>query len=150
MSDHARDVLLVGGGLQSGLIALAVLHARPQTRLTVVESGERLGGNHTWSFHGTDVPSDAEAWLAPLKAHDWQGYDVFFEDFERTLRGSYHSLTGEHLHRVVSERVGQAPHGELILGTRRRRWTPAAPRWTTDAASSRRSSWTAAARPRRR
>ena len=98
------------------LIALAVLHARPQTRLTVVESGERLGGNHTWSFHGTDVPSDAEAWLAPLRAHDWQGYDVFFEDFERTLRGSYHSLTGEHLHRVVSERVGQAPHGELILG----------------------------------
>ncbi|MCO4773969.1 MAG: lycopene beta-cyclase CrtY [Deltaproteobacteria bacterium] len=114
----STDVLLVGGGLQSGLIALAYLHARPDLALTIVEAGERLGGNHTWSFHGTDVPAEATPWLTPLEQVRWSGYDVFFEDHTRTLQGSYASLTGEHLHRVVSDRVGQAPNAQLLLGHR--------------------------------
>jgi len=113
-----RDVLLVGGGLQSGLCALAILHARPDCRLTIVEAGERLGGNHTWSFHTTDVPAEAEAWLAPLKQVQWSGYDVFFPDHERTLAGGYVSLTGEHLHTIVAARIAESPHGELRFGQR--------------------------------
>ena len=119
MSGSTRgEVLLVGGGLQSGLIALAVLHARPECRLTIIEAGEALGGNHTWSFHGTDVPPEAEAWIEPLVQVSWAGHDVFFPDHHRTLSGRYCSLTGEHMHRVVSKRVSEAPHGDLILGRR--------------------------------
>ena len=73
--------------------------------------GQHLG-------HGTDVPPEAEAWIGPLVQVSWTGHDVFFPDHERTLSGRYCSLTGEHMHAVVSERLGQAPHGELILGRR--------------------------------
>lgn len=111
-----RDVLLVGGGLSSGLCALAILHARPDCRLTIVESVDRLGGNHRWSFHGADVPPEARAWLAPLEQVDWPGYDVYFPDYERGLQGRYVSLDGEHLHTVVQERFDDAPHAELLLG----------------------------------
>ena len=48
-------LLLVGGGLQNALIALAVLRKDPQASLAVVERDGRLGGNHTWSFHASDV-----------------------------------------------------------------------------------------------
>jgi lycopene beta-cyclase len=112
------DVLLVGGGFQAGLCALAVLHARPDARLTIIEAGSRLGGNHTWSFHGSDVPPEATDWMAPLLQFTWSGYDVFFPDHTRTLRGDYASLTGEHLHSVVAERVSVAPQGRLLLNRR--------------------------------
>lgn len=112
------DVLLVGGGLQAGLCALAVLHAQPEASVTIIEAGERLGGNHTWSFHSSDVPPEAAAWMAPLTQVAWSGYDVFFPDHTRTLSGGYASLTGEHLHAIVSDRIAKAPHGQLLLGQR--------------------------------
>ena len=65
------DVILVGGGLQNGLIALAVLHHRPETRLALVERANRLGGNHTWCFFESDVPGGATAWIDTLIVHQW-------------------------------------------------------------------------------
>jgi lycopene beta-cyclase len=50
----------------------------------------------------------------------WSGYDVFFPDHARTLAGGYASLTGDHLHAVVSERVHASPNGRLELGQRAR------------------------------
>jgi lycopene beta-cyclase len=41
-------MLLVGGGLQNGLIALAVLRARPDARLCLIERDPTLGGERTW------------------------------------------------------------------------------------------------------
>ena len=77
------DLLLVGGGLQAGLVALAVLHQRPGSRITIVERDERLGGNHTWSFHSGDVPQSTEGWLAPLRQWRWGSYDVRFPELYR-------------------------------------------------------------------
>ena len=37
------DVILVGGGLQSALIALAVLARQPGARVAIVERASRLG-----------------------------------------------------------------------------------------------------------
>ncbi len=97
----SEAVVLVGGGLANCLIALRLKAARPDIRLTLIEGAGRLGGNHTWSFHGTDVNAATLAWLQPLASFSWQHYDVRFPDRERRLTGGYHSLTSERLHDVV-------------------------------------------------
>jgi lycopene beta-cyclase len=60
------DVLLVGGGLANGLIAWRLRQRRPELSVLLVEREPTLGGQHTWSFHATDVEPAQDAWLAPL------------------------------------------------------------------------------------
>ena len=105
-SDPPFDVLLVGGGLANSLIALRLKARRPELRLLLLEQGAALGGKHTWSFFDTDVGA-ALAWLEPLIAHRWAGYEVRFPDRRRTLRAAYHSITSEQLHEVVSGELGE-------------------------------------------
>ena len=95
------SLVLVGGGLANCLLALRLRAVRPELPLTLLEAGPCLGGNHTWSFHGTDVPATVGAWLGPLANHSWTHYDVRFPQRERRLEGRYYSLTSAHLHRVV-------------------------------------------------
>jgi lycopene beta-cyclase len=113
-------VILVGGGLANCLVALRLRARHPGLALTLVEGADRLGGNHTWSFHGTDVPAGIRAWLAPLASHAWPHYDVKFPGRERRLSGSYHSLTSERLHAVVMQALGPA----VRLGARVARVAP--------------------------
>ncbi len=49
------DYALVGGGLQNGLIALALAAVRPAARIVMIERGDAPGGNHTWCFHAGDL-----------------------------------------------------------------------------------------------
>lgn len=60
------EYVLVGGGLQNALIALALLESRPNVRLSLIEREARVGGNHTWCFHASDVPDTASPWLERL------------------------------------------------------------------------------------
>ena len=99
-------VVLVGGGLANCLLALRLNAVRPDVVVTLVEGADRLGGNHTWSFHGTDVAPEILAWLRPLASYSWPHYDVKFPGRERRLAGSYHSMTSEHLHDVVRRTLG--------------------------------------------
>lgn len=99
-------VVLVGGGLANCLLALRLRALRPDVLLTLIEGADRLGGNHTWSFHGTDVPPQILAWLRPLASYSWPHYDVKFPGRERRLTGSYHSLTSERLHEAVMGGLG--------------------------------------------
>lgn len=100
------DYALVGGGLQAGLIALAVRAAQPRARIAVVERGATLGGNHTWCFHASDVPAGA-AWLAPLVVARWPGYDVAFPGHARTLDGEYACATSARFDAVVRGAVDE-------------------------------------------
>ena len=76
--NEAWDVAIAGGGLAGGLIALALAKRRPELRVGIVEAGDRLGGNHIWSFFDSDVAA-ADRWLVdPLVCHRWGGYDVAF------------------------------------------------------------------------
>lgn len=102
------SLVLVGGGLANCLLALRLRAVRPELPLTLLEAGPCLGGNHTWSFHGTDVPATVGAWLGPLANHSWTHYDVRFPQRERRLEGRYYSLTSAHLHRVVMGALGES------------------------------------------
>jgi lycopene beta-cyclase len=112
--EAADEYLLVGGGLQNSLIALAVLEQRPDARLTLIEREEQLGGNHTWCFHAGDVPAQARPWLERLVVQRWACHEVWFPRHRRRLHEPYHALTSERLHEVVSERVSRAPHARLL------------------------------------
>ena len=100
------DVLLVGGGLASSLIALRLKRDRPSLKIIMLERDATIGGAHTWSHFATDVTPAIGAWLGPLIAHDWAGYEVRFPRRRRTLTTHYRAITSARLHDVMSELLG--------------------------------------------
>jgi lycopene beta-cyclase len=107
------DLILVGGGLANGLIALRLAKLRPEVKVAIVEGAERLGGNHTWSSFDTDMRSFQRAWTARLYARQWKGYSVVFPKYRRVLGTGYASATGEMLDREVRAVV---PAERVLLG----------------------------------
>jgi lycopene beta-cyclase len=95
------DLLIAGGGLAGGLIALALAARRPELTVKIIEIGERLGGNHVWSFFDSDVAPSERPLVDPLICHRWTGNDVRFPAYRRTLRDSYNSIESERLDAVV-------------------------------------------------
>lgn len=93
MTVRRCDIAILGGGLAGGLVALALARHRPDLSLLLVEQDERLGGNHVWSFFGSDVGQPGRDLLAPAVAAAWKGYDVRFPAHARTLSTSYYAMT---------------------------------------------------------
>jgi lycopene beta-cyclase len=115
------DLVLVGGGLQNGLIALRAFHgagAGREPRIAMVEAERTLGGNHTWCVHAQDVPAGARAWFEPLVVKRWPDYEVRFPRLSRTLRSPYAVLTSERFARVVAAAF-EGRHGSRIVFGRR-------------------------------
>lgn len=110
------DYLLIGGGLQSGLMALSVLHHQPQARVAIIERESHLGGNHTWSFHASDIPTGSDQWLEPLVQWRWPRYDVRVGGRQRTIELGYLSVSSEHFARAVTEKV-EACGGCILTDT---------------------------------
>lgn len=102
----AWDIILAGGGLANGLIALRLRQLQPALRVLLLEADSKPGGNHTWSFHEGDITPAQHRWVAPLVAHRWQGYDVRFPDLNRTLAGDYLSITSERFAEVLTATCG--------------------------------------------
>ncbi len=100
------DVVLVGGGLANGLIALRLKSLRPRLRVVMLEHGPTIGGEHTWCHFATDVDIAVAGWLRPLIVHRWSGYEVRFPGHGRTLPTDYLAVTSERLHQVVSAALG--------------------------------------------
>ena len=96
------DYILVGGGLQSGLIALALRHHRPDSSVLLIERDGRLGGNHTWSFHPGDVSESSRAWIDPIIRHRWPQYQVRIDHFSRRVGLAYASIPSDHFADVVA------------------------------------------------
>ena len=95
------DLAIVGGGLAGGLIALAAKRARPDRHILLVEAGERLGGNHIWSFFDSDVAPANRPLAEPLVSMRWPAHDVAFPDFTRTLANGYRSIRSDRFDEVV-------------------------------------------------
>ena len=96
------DVLLAGGGLASGLIALALARARPDLRVRIVDRAATLGAGHTWSFFDTDLSPRARALTAEMVVHSWPGYEVRFPAHSRRIPNRYSSVTDEQFHAVIA------------------------------------------------
>ena len=113
MNARQCDIAILGGGLAGGLVALAFARHRPDLKILLVERDAHLGGNHVWSFFGTDVDADGMAVLAPLISASWQGYSVRFPEFSRDLPTTYHSITSENFDAQLRAAL---PEGAILTG----------------------------------
>jgi len=110
------DLVIVGGGLAGGLIALALHRHAPDLRFLVIEAGEALGGNHRWSWFASDVDEAGAELLAGFDVNAWDdGYEIDFPDYGKVLPTGYRSLSSEQFHASLS---AELPPETLRLGTR--------------------------------
>jgi lycopene beta-cyclase len=108
------DYVILGGGLAGGLTALALCNAGRGARVLLVERDARLGGNHTWSFHDTDLDDDQRRVVSPLVAHRWPRHEVRFPERTRTIPTGYATFSGSDLSGAVTERL-HAAGGRVLL-----------------------------------
>ena len=88
-----QRLVVAGAGLWAALIAQRLTHARRDIEVIILEKSGRPFGQHTWSFHDTDIgPADWD-WITPLVAKRWARQSVMFPDRVRQLECGYASLT---------------------------------------------------------
>lgn len=114
------DLVLVGGGLANLLLAWRIADLRPDTTFLIIEQGPVVGGNHTWSYHGTDLEPEARDWVGQLARASWPSSDVRFPRYSRRLAGSYHSLDSADIAARARARFGD----RIRVRTAARRITP--------------------------
>lgn len=102
-----QDIVIVGGGLSGALTAWRLAEKRPELRILLLEQGERLGGNHTWSFHETDLRPDVLAWIKPLIGYRWAQQEVRFPRYSRAIDTPYCSVLSDTLHDHVAPILGE-------------------------------------------
>lgn len=106
------DYAIVGGGLQGCLLAHAISHHQPGASVALIERADELCGNHTWSFHDTDVPEQARDWFDPLVTHRWSGYRVRFPGLSRRVGIAYGTISSAGL-RAATRRLTVPPAGSV-------------------------------------
>jgi len=93
MDGRKTEVVIVGGGLAGGLIALALHRAHPEMNFQLIEAGGILGGYHRWSWFDSDLSEPGQTLLEPIAKVAWDdGYEVAFPKFRRLLRAGYRSM----------------------------------------------------------
>ena len=106
MSAVDFDVILAGGGLSTGLMALQLRRRRPDLRIMIIERDAHLGGDHTWSFHGGDLSSEQLADIKPMIRRRWEAQDVQFPELGRTLNTAYCTIVSEDFDRYLRLQIG--------------------------------------------
>lgn len=96
-----QRLLIAGAGLSAALIAQRLATAHSDVVVTILEASSRPFGEHTWSFHGTDIEKGDWDWIEPLVFKRWAAQSVVFPDKERRFDCSYASLTSEHVREVL-------------------------------------------------
>ncbi len=111
-----HDVVIVGGGLAGGLIALALHRHAPGCRFVLVEAGRTLGGHHRWSWFETDIRPASRGLMAGFDLNGWDaGYDITFPAYGRTLPTAYRSLASAEFHRAL---MAELPADRVLLETK--------------------------------
>ncbi len=114
-ASNTFDHVIVGGGLQGCLLAHAIAHHQPAARVLLAERANELCGNHTWSFHASDIPASARSWLDPLISKSWPGYLVSFPGLSRRVGIAYQTIASDDL-REATLRLAAGEAGEVGRG----------------------------------
>lgn len=108
-----KPIIILGGGLWGGLLAYALKKNQPHVQFKLYESGATLGGNHTWSFHESDILPESMKWIKPLVEHSWEGHDLHFPIYSRHISSPYYSISSTKFHEVIAKELGE----DLILNS---------------------------------
>jgi lycopene beta-cyclase len=115
-SASPHDLVIVGGGLAGGLIALALQRQAPGCRFLVIEAGRTFGGHHRWSWFETDIAPHARKLMEGFALNGWdEGYDITFPGYGRSLPTSYRSLASAEFHAKL---IAELPAERVMLGTK--------------------------------
>lgn len=90
-----KKIVIIGGGLWGSLLAYFYHLRKPEINVELYERSHRLGGEHTWSFHETDVPKDLWPLIRPLISYSWEEVEVKFPKLKRRLKIGYHTILSE-------------------------------------------------------
>jgi lycopene beta-cyclase len=93
ISAPGAPLILVGAGLASALIAQRLSKIEQPPQILILEGSGQPFGEHTWSFHASDVMAADMDWLQALVAHSWAGQSVRFVGLSRDIESGYASLT---------------------------------------------------------
>jgi lycopene beta-cyclase len=100
------DVAIVGGGLAGGALAWFLAERRPELSVRLLESGLTLGGDHTWSFHESDLaPSELSA-IRPWVTRRWASQEVAFPSYRRSFGTAYASIRSSTFDAALRSRLG--------------------------------------------
>lgn len=111
------DMIIIGAGLSGLLTAWRCLDVNPELTVLVVESSDKIAGDHTWSFNLTDVDKSLRDWIKPFIAYQWPRYDVKFPKRERTLEIPYCTGNSETLRASVKPHI-ESGRLQIMLKTR--------------------------------
>ncbi|GHA81882.1 hypothetical protein GCM10009069_01200 [Algimonas arctica] len=95
------DLLISGAGLSGLVAAWRCLSVNPALTIAIYETSDRIAGDHTWSFNGSDIAPNLRDWFSPFVAHRWPRYDVRFPKRSRTLDIEYCSGNSDTLFSCV-------------------------------------------------
>ena len=96
-------IIIAGGGLAGSLAALALARRRPDVEFLLLEQSAAFGGNHTWSYFDTDVPSESQWLLDGFAANHWPKHEVHFPNRHRTIAIGYNSIRSRNLDQALRE-----------------------------------------------
>ena len=99
------DMIIVGAGLSGLLTAWRCLDVNPELSVMVIETSDKIAGDHTWSFNLTDVDESLRDWIKPFIAYQWDSYDVKFPKRERTLDITYCTGNSDTLRACVQPHI---------------------------------------------
>lgn len=102
------DVVLVGGGLSSSLIAMRLKASRPALRIRILEREAAPDDSHTWCCFNSDIEARQATWLHPLMGNRWPDYEVRFPDLTRRLTTGYNRLSSAALERARRAVLGDS------------------------------------------
>lgn len=108
----AKEIIILGGGLWGGLLAYYLQHYHPHVNFKLHEKNDRLGGDHTWSFHQTDLDQKDFNFLRPLISYSWDKQTVLFPKRKRTLSIAYHTILSEDFHQKLTQLI---PENKLVF-----------------------------------
>ena len=119
MSENSADLIIVGAGLAGLMTAWRCLDVHPEISVLVIETSDKIAGDHTWSFNRSDIIEPLQDWIKPFIAYQWDKYDVKFPMRERQLDIPYCTGNSETLRRCVQPHI-ESGRLSLMLKTKAR------------------------------